>query len=71
MQLLIFCSLLLAWFLVNFDVSSIGFVMYLLNGVPFSIFVLSKVNTELRKIDHWMKIKQASAESLQNSLFAA
>ena len=41
MQLVIFfCSLLLAWPFVNFDVCSIAFVMYLLNGVPFSIFTL-------------------------------
>ena len=40
MQLVTFCSLLLAWPFVNFDVFSIAFVMYLLNGVPFSIFVL-------------------------------
>ena len=31
----------------------------------------NRVNTELRKIDLWMKKKQASAESFQNSLFTA
>ena len=40
MQLVIFCSLFLAWPSVNFDVCSIAFVTYLLNSVPFSIFVL-------------------------------
>ena len=41
MQVLIFfCLLLLVMSSVNFDVCSIAFVMYLLNGVPFSIFVL-------------------------------
>ena len=39
MQLVVFC-LLLAMSSVNFDVCSIGFAMCLLNGVPFSIFVL-------------------------------
>ena len=43
MQLVIFCSLLLAWPSVNFDVCSIAFVIYLLNGVPFSIFVLISI----------------------------
>ena len=40
MQLVIFCSLLLALSSVNFDVCLIGFVMYFLDGVPFSIFSL-------------------------------
>ena len=40
MKVVIFCSLLLAMSSVNFDVCSIAFVMYLINGVPFSIFVL-------------------------------
>ena len=31
----------------------------------------NRVNTELRKIDLWMKKKQASAELFQNSLFTA
>ena len=40
MQLVIFCSLLLALSSKNFNVCLIAFVMYLLNDVPFSIFVL-------------------------------
>ena len=39
MQLVIFCQILVMFY-VNFDVCSIAFVVYLLNGVPFSIFVL-------------------------------
>ena len=35
-----FCSLLLTWSSVNFNVCSIAFVMYVLNDVPFPIFVL-------------------------------
>ena len=38
-----FFVLLLALASVNFDVYSIDFVMLLLNGVPFSIFVLKNL----------------------------
>ena len=41
MQLVVFFCLILATSSVNFDVRSIVFVMHLLNGVPFSIFVLN------------------------------
>ena len=39
---------------VNFDVCSIAFVVYLLNGVPFAIFVLHNLHNKLHfacKID--------------------
>ena len=39
MHLVFFC-LILAMFCVNFDVCSICFVMYLLNSVSFSIFIM-------------------------------
>ena len=43
MQLVICCLFLfLALSSVNFDVCSIDIVMYLLNGVPFSMFVLMR-----------------------------
>ena len=42
-----FYSLLLALSSVNFDVCSTDFVMYLLNGVPFLIFVLKKFIVDL------------------------
>ena len=42
MQLVNFFCLILAMSFVKFDVCSIVFVMYLLNGVPFSIFVLKR-----------------------------
>ena len=40
-------SLLLALSFVTFDVCLIAFVMYLLNGVPFLIFVLTLGSVEL------------------------
>ena len=43
----IFFVLLSALASVNFDVCSIDFVMFLLNGVPFSIFVLIFVSNRL------------------------
>ena len=51
---LIFCSLLLAFSSVNFDVCSIAFVMYLLNGVPFSIFVLIRDYCTLLSLDGFL-----------------
>ena len=44
----LFFVLLSALAFVNFDVCSIDFVMLLLNGVPFSIFVLKLFNGELK-----------------------
>ena len=38
---------------VNFDVCSIAFVMYLVNGVPFSIFVLIRDFCTLLSLDEF------------------